>query len=83
MRAVSMIALVAAIGAGGALWLDGGREPVKPEAAPAPQATPRHDERLTQSYSSKCSTGASICIVPAQPVGSPCSCGGTPGTIIP
>lgn len=85
MRAVSMIALVAAIGAGGAMWLDGAREATGTEAAaPAqPGARALRGDRLTQNYSSKCSTGATICIVPAQPVGSPCSCSGTPGTIIP
>lgn len=38
---------------------------------------------LAQTYSTKCATPVSICYVPAQPVGSRCTCNGVEGAIVP
>ena len=38
---------------------------------------------LAQFISPRCATPAGICFVAPMPVGSPCSCGQYPGTIIP
>ena len=85
MKPLAVMALVALAGSGVAAYLATLPEapPAAPRAAEAPAPAAEQRYRMSQSYSSKCSTGATICIVPAQPVGSPCSCGGTPGTIIP
>ncbi len=93
MKPIAVIAILAAAGVTGALQLTNRpaappapaaqTAPAAPAAQSASDAALRRPFLVTQSYSSKCSTGSSICIVPAQPVGSPCNCGGATGTIIP
>jgi hypothetical protein len=80
MKYITLIVLVSAIGITGYLAL-----PIWPDpgvgAAQTPDSEPPY--RMSQTYSSKCNTGSVICIVPAQPVGSPCFCAEKRGTIIP
>ena len=53
-------------------------EPAAPAMTPWPEAV----RTAQSSHSTKCKTAAGLCYVPAAPVGSPCSCSGSPGTII-
>jgi hypothetical protein len=48
-----------------------------------PGPTAEENVKVAQNYSSRCSTNVGICYVPPAPVGSPCSCGNAPGTIVP
>ena len=38
---------------------------------------------FAQAMSPRCSTPEGVCLVAPRPIGSPCSCGGVAGTIIP
>lgn len=46
-------------------------------------ATRGENDILAQQYSNKCQTSGGICYVASLPIGSACSCGSLPGTIIP
>ena len=39
--------------------------------------------KVQAPMSPRCSTPAGVCLVPPQPIGSPCTCGDVAGTIIP
>lgn len=95
----SLVGLLLAAGAAIAFLPGEGPVVPGPQAVALPDRPPvkviRPDEAATRPglhapvidvqapMSPRCSTPAGVCLVPPQPVGSPCTCGDVAGTVIP